>query len=274
MALSLIAYVELVPPLPASRRAINRLGERLAADTYTAGDGPQYAEDRALFADVVLAHGEALAKTADQLAAMGYATTTRLKTTGTLMDKVRRGMGLGEIQDIAGARIVGDWTRLGQTEVGNFVAQDFAERFGGQSDLIDRRADPRSGYRALHVVVRVDALSVEIQLRTPMQDAWAQTTERLGDVWGRGIRYGEPPPDADRRLFDGDDTTRGDLWDIMLEVSDLIARLEATEQALDMRNRNRIGEQLRSELGVSVSKETEIIHNMLAQIRAITERLV
>lgn len=33
-------------------------------------------------------------------------------------------------------------------------------------------------------------------MRTLRQDLWANVTERLGDRWGRGIRYGEVPPNA------------------------------------------------------------------------------
>jgi hypothetical protein len=58
---------------------------------------------------------------------------------------------------------------------------------------IDRRKDPRFGYRGMHLVVHVDGLPVEIQIRTELQDSWAQIFERLGDRWGRGIRYGQDP---------------------------------------------------------------------------------
>jgi ppGpp synthetase/RelA/SpoT-type nucleotidyltranferase len=57
--------------------------------------------------------------------------------------------------------------------------------------VIDRRADPRAGYRAVHVVVRIDGLPVEVQFRTELQHRWAQIFERLADEWGRQIRYDE-----------------------------------------------------------------------------------
>jgi len=49
------------------------------------------------------------------------------------------------------------------------------------------------GYRAVHVVVFPEALSVEIQVRTARQHEWAELFEKLADLVGRGIRYGEPP---------------------------------------------------------------------------------
>jgi ppGpp synthetase/RelA/SpoT-type nucleotidyltranferase len=47
--------------------------------------------------------------------------------------------------------------------------------FEGAVDIDDRREKPSHGYRAVHVIPRVDAHSIEIQVRTPLQDIWAQT---------------------------------------------------------------------------------------------------
>jgi ppGpp synthetase/RelA/SpoT-type nucleotidyltranferase len=55
--------------------------------------------------------------------------------------------------------------------------------------IVDRRKRPSHGYRAVHVIASVDRRFVEIQIRTSMQDLWAQTMERLADKVGRGIRY-------------------------------------------------------------------------------------
>jgi len=49
------------------------------------------------------------------------------------------------------------------------------------------------GYRAVHVVVYIGGLPVEIQVRTKAQDQWANAFEKFADVVGRGIRYGESP---------------------------------------------------------------------------------
>ena len=63
------------------------------------------------------------------------------------------------------------------------------EAFPG-SELLDRRQMPSFGYRAIHVISRVERCPVEIQLRTHYQDTWAQAMEFFGDRWGRAIRYG------------------------------------------------------------------------------------
>lgn len=45
----------------------------------------------------------------------------------------------------------------------------------------------------MHVVVFPDGFPIEIQIRTQMQHEWAEMFEKVADVLGRGIRYGEPP---------------------------------------------------------------------------------
>jgi ppGpp synthetase/RelA/SpoT-type nucleotidyltranferase len=48
----------------------------------------------------------------------------------------------------------------------------------------DRRVAPSFGYRAVHVIALQDGYRVEIQVRTYLQDLWAQVIERLADAWG------------------------------------------------------------------------------------------
>jgi hypothetical protein len=40
------------------------------------------------------------------------------------------------------------------------------------------------------VIIQADDIPVEVQIRTDLQDSSAQIVERLGDRWGRGLRYG------------------------------------------------------------------------------------
>lgn len=89
-------------------------------------------------------------------------------------------------------RIVGDFDRRGQDGV---VAQ-LCTLFGDEDrapKIIDRRAVPMHGYRAVHVIVFPDGEPIEIQVRTARQHEWAELFEKLADLVGRGIRYGEPP---------------------------------------------------------------------------------
>lgn len=136
-----------------------------------------------------------------QLGELGFEAVTRVKTTGTLVDKLRRDktLKLRSIHDFAGARIVLglDATRLDQDVAAARIAEEFAS-CAKPSIMKDRRTTPSHGYRAVHVIVFPADIPVEIQIRTKLQDVWAQLNESLGDRWGRGLRYGDGPdqPDA------------------------------------------------------------------------------
>jgi putative GTP pyrophosphokinase len=55
----------------------------------------------------------------------------------------------------------------------------------------DYIADPKpSGYRALHHIVRRDGRLIEVQLRTTLQDAWANQVEDDGHATGVGLKFG------------------------------------------------------------------------------------
>ena len=83
------------------------------------------------------------------------------------------------------------------------IVQDLTDRLSDlRPRLVDRIASPREGYRALHLVVRQHGVPVEIQVRTLLQHRWAEMYEKLGDVAGRGIRYGEGvDPTIDSRML-------------------------------------------------------------------------
>lgn len=126
----------------------------------------------------------------------GIEATARLKTTNTIIEKLRRERTrLSEMQDIAGLRIVRD---IGLVEQDQLVAGIVG--LFPQAKVVDRRKRPSHGYRAVHVVATVDRYIVEIQVRTGMQDLWAQALERLADRAGREIRYGGIPEGCEERI--------------------------------------------------------------------------
>ena len=154
-------------------------------------------------AAVVEVYQRVLDDVKSRLVGLGYQAHTRVKTTTTLAEKLRRerSMRLSRVQDLAGARItVSD--RIAQDEARDAIARHF-EGLGCPCRVVDRRATPSHGYRAVHVVVQVDGIPVEIQIRTELQNTWAQIMERLADQWGRGIRYGQDPVQPDRRVVAG-----------------------------------------------------------------------
>lgn len=208
-------------PLPISKTALDRLGVRLAA-----GDSVSE-EDLAALAQVIDAYQDVLNGVKHQLSELGFSATTRMKTTGTLVDKLRRETArLSQVQDLAGARIVVP-DRAAQDKATSKLRATF-ESAGCPCRIIDRREHPSHGYRAVHLVIQVDKVPVEIQVRTDLQDSWAQLLERLADIWGRGIRYGEEPEAPDTQLAAAAPLeSRREVISILMQVSDIAAQLEA-----------------------------------------------
>jgi ppGpp synthetase/RelA/SpoT-type nucleotidyltranferase len=182
-------------PLPASKSQINKLGKRLAA---SAEISP---EDSALLEDLIACHQETLELARPRLDGLAQVVGTtplyispRAKTTGTTVDKLRRSPNgpLASIQDLAGFRIVGGITFAQQDHLCAEVMRRFPADPREPSSR-NRRDDPSYGYRAVHVLVCLDDVNIEIQIRTFAQHLWANLMERLADRFGRQIRYGGPP---------------------------------------------------------------------------------
>ena len=218
-----------MPPL--ARSQIDQLGRRLR-------DSDPTVEDLQLLEQVRGLYQEPLARVIGVLVDLGLEPGSRPKTTGTTIDKLRRipGLKLSEMQDLVGARVVVDTTRGEQ----DLLVERIEARFTNPR-VVDRRARPSHGYRAVHVIVRVQGRPVEIQVRTRLQDLWAQIVERLADEWGRGIRYGEPPSEPARQLGE---MTRQKFIDSLMELADVV---DVVEQVTQLRvSRDRIGDEMRS----------------------------
>lgn len=166
---------------------------------------------------IIADHDPALAVAEERLRELGIHCGSRLKTHSTLIDKLRREKSrLSSVHDIAGLRIVKDMSLAEQDDLVKLIVGVFAG-----SRRIDRRAEPSHGYRAVHVIAKVEECFVEIQVRTGLQDIWAQVMETLGDIVGRGVRYGEPPPAV------------AEVVEMLQETSQEIADLEAGRDSLD-----------------------------------------
>jgi hypothetical protein len=206
-----------LPPLTIA--AINRLGRRIRdADDLSSADIKML---QRLGAD----HLSMLTEVQDALRPLRVSATGRVKTIQTIVDKLKRErrMALSRMQDIAGVRIVEDMNRREQDILVADV-REIARAFGSVS-VMDRRRYPSAGYRAVHVIVTDRGRSVEVQVRTLMQDQWAQIVERLGDTWGRQIRYGGDPADPDTPVGNGT-VTRLNLWRFVQTMSDLVGDCE------------------------------------------------
>lgn len=172
-------------PVALSKTQVDRLGKRLR-ESARLDDG-----DLQLLQDLRSDHADALEEVGRRLAeGAGLEPTTRLKTVDTIIEKLRRlpGLRLSQMQDVAGARVTRPLTLPAQ----DLLVATISSRFDDPR-VVDRRENSSSGYRAVHLIVSIGGLSVEIQVRTTLQDLWAQVAERSGDLVGRAIRYGESP---------------------------------------------------------------------------------
>jgi len=207
-----------------SKSQIDKLGQRLRT-----GASPTQVDLLAL-KEYVDFHGQVLGDVVQKLRlvpARSNEITARLKTTETIIEKLRRQrVRLSQIQDIAGARVVVPLGRLGQ--------DDFVEKLLRQwpsHTVEDRREKPQHGYRAVHIIVREQQRTVEIQVRTERQHQWADLFEKLADRWGRQIRYGGAPNIPPAKP--GDQTIQ-----YLRELSDHIDLFERVEAAYGGRATN------------------------------------
>jgi ppGpp synthetase/RelA/SpoT-type nucleotidyltranferase len=124
--------------------------------------------------------------------------TSRPKTIDTLRQKLQREptTQLPSIQDIAGVRFEAEMTLDEQDAVANAIAGLFDHDLAACTR--DLRDSPHSGYRAVHLWLRLPA-RLEVQIRTHLQGQWANTYEAVADVFGREIRYDEMPVGAQER---------------------------------------------------------------------------
>ena len=90
---------------------------------------------------------------------------------------------LTQIQDIAGLRVI----------VKDYAEQDtLRDKVKGlypDCKIYDRREKPSFGYRAVHLVIKIEERLVELQIRTEFQHAWGQVSEKYADIAGHAVKY-------------------------------------------------------------------------------------
>lgn len=188
-----------------TKSQINKLGERLRTALELDADTLSRLQQFRASYDEPMSRAQTL------LREVGLEATSRLKTTNTIIEKLRRERTrLAEMQDIGGLRIVSEVDLTTQDEIVSRIVAAFPV-----TKVIDRRRNPTHGYRAVHVIATLDERPIEIQVRTQLQDLWAQAMERLADEAGREIRYG------------GASETRGEDVESLLNISHDIAQTEA-----------------------------------------------
>lgn len=192
---------------PLSKSQIDKLGERLKAGNISEDDLRLLDQYRRSFRP---AYDYVVGRIREHL---DLAPTGRpAKTRTALADKLQReSIRLSQVQDIAGCRIV----VRAIAEQDNAVAELL--RLFPDANVMDRRESPSHGYRAVHVIPRIDDRLIEIQVRTYLQDLWAQLSEKLADAIDPAIKYGG-----------GSDSTRS----LLAFASAQVASLESYERAV------------------------------------------
>ena len=256
------ADIVTVMPRPISRTQLDKLGRRLARDE------PISVDDYRLLHLAAGMYQAELDAVEERLRHLGFQATTRVKTTGTLVDKLRRtNLSLASIQDFAGARIVIDGTRQDQDEAVNRIMDAFQDS-PRAPQKIDRRERPSYGYRAVHVIVYTETVPVEIQVRTKLQDAWAQISEKLGDIWGRGLRYGLGPDQPDQPLHPASpgSATRTQAIEFLARMAEQVAELEETQLSVAaIYAQGPVDQVTRDELDTSLATLVQRYHDLLGE---------
>jgi len=228
--------VDIDAPPDWSGKQLKRLGQAIVDPESVTGSHPPYHE-------VMEWHADLADEVSSQIADRSWASlsgsmdvSSRAKTIDTLREKLMREthLNLNQVQDLAGVRV--DFE--GNLEEQTAFAEELAAYFGGEPRALvkDIRQEPHSGYRAVHLWLRLPAGRVEVQLRTRYQSAWANLYERLGDLLGRHIRYGDPGSGVEREVVEGMQRQSSLLQDAEekhLEILKLRASLEETEQEIE-----------------------------------------
>lgn len=185
-----------------SRNQVNRAGDFLIADNCS--------EDQLHYAFEVLAnwrasHGYPIntfqATLRQKLKAIDdkALVAQRLKRTPSIIAKLQRftGMNLARMQDIGGLRaVVSSISKVRQLE-NAYKKANFKHKITSSDDYINfPKAD---GYRSIHLIFRYfndrasayNGLSLELQLRTRFQHAWATAVETMGTFLGQALKSGQ-----------------------------------------------------------------------------------
>lgn len=194
-----------------SRNQINRAGEILAKRVESNID--EYLWATAILANWRACHAypintfQALLRLKLKAIDANALVAQRLKRAPSILLKLERfpEMQLARMQDIGGLRaVVSSMARVRKIEKA-YQTASFKHQLVGWKDYINEPKD--DGYRSVHLVYKYrnlrapayDGLSLELQLRTRLQHAWATAVETMGTFLGQALKSGQG--DADWRQF-------------------------------------------------------------------------
>jgi hypothetical protein len=115
--------------------------------------------------------------------------TQRLKKQSTILDKLNRlpNMALCQMADIGGVRVLLP-DQAAVDDVLKRVRKNWRPDIERVRDYVS--APKPSGYRAKHVIVVKKERRIEVQLRTPLQDTWANQVE-ADSRWAANFKAGQ-----------------------------------------------------------------------------------
>ena len=163
-----------------SKTQIDRLGDRLKKSNFGEADLRLLDEYRLSFTD---SYEVVVGRIRKELEL--EPTGRPAKSTSSISEKLRReSIRLTQIQDIAGCRLV----------VADISSQERVitalQNLFDNTTAVDRRKEPSHGYRAFHLIVKHADKLVEIQIRTSLQQLWAELSEKLSDTIDPALKYG------------------------------------------------------------------------------------
>lgn len=186
-----------------SKSQVNKAGEILAAsDVYSADD--QDWANRVL-ANWRACHGypintfQATLRQKLKVIDRNAIVAQRLKRAPSIILKLQRfgGMKLARMQDIGGLRaVVGSIEKVRELETAYRNAR-FKHVLTSSKNYVDEPKE--DGYRSVHLIYRYvndrapayNGLSLELQLRTRLQHAWATAVETMGTFLGQALKSGQ-----------------------------------------------------------------------------------
>lgn len=202
-----------MPPL--SRSQVDRLGERLGSSEYPDPADLDLLDEFERSFEPAQSFVISLIRERLRLDP-----TARTETVHSVVAKVRRERtALSRMQDIAGCRlVVADLVQQGS------VVEHLCELPWDGHRVFDRRATPSHGYRAVHVVATTMGRHVEVQVRTILQDLWAQVSEKMADRFGLEVKYGGGPAEGQALLaqFSADIAMVEELRDRVRKLEDAL----------------------------------------------------
>jgi putative GTP pyrophosphokinase len=164
-----------------SRTAIDKIGSRLRDDP----------KDISAFAELALFREQVATRTVNAIHVVRAQTVSVVtpragKSARSIIEKLQRQrtLKLSQMQDVEGCRIIVDST-IEQDALASRLFASFED-----VTLHDRRDEPSHGYRAIHLVPRIEGERYEVQVRTRLQHAWAEVAERLAGHFGQELKYG------------------------------------------------------------------------------------